>query len=228
MYCCKNVEWWWAVFHNDRVTMLFWCVNEGLITWWQKDPEPSLSRGEISMSVWTGDLIYHLAEHVYIQHGALYLFSRCLWRLTLDSGGPGAVVENSQLSKHLPWPHGAELHALLRHLHLPIWNMDRNRGRLLVVMLFKLPIYFLAWLLKGARLFALLKMCSTQSFSEEMEWMRGVWGLLLHFWGNPARPLVTHWARKKKIILQCGFFKGHLPPTKAYKQYQHEQILLKA
>lgn len=47
-------------------------------------------------------------------------FYRCLWRLTLDSGSPGAVVENSQLSKHLSWPHGAELQALLRHLHLAV------------------------------------------------------------------------------------------------------------
>ena len=41
-------------------------------------------------------------------------------RLTLDGGGPGAVVEDGQLPKHLPRTHGAQLHALLCHLHLPI------------------------------------------------------------------------------------------------------------
>lgn len=46
----------------------------------------------------------------------------CLCRLTLDGGRPGAVVENSQLSKHLPGPHVAQHLPLLRHDHLAVWK----------------------------------------------------------------------------------------------------------
>lgn len=40
--------------------------------------------------------------------------------LTPHCGGPGAVVEDGQLSENFSWSHGAQLHPLFGHLHLPL------------------------------------------------------------------------------------------------------------
>lgn len=47
--------------------------------------------------------------------------------LTLDGGCAGAVVEDGQFTKHLRWSHGAQLYALLRHLHLSICNQSQKK-----------------------------------------------------------------------------------------------------
>lgn len=158
------------------------------------------------MCVWTGDIICHLDKMWTFNTDSCQhfeCFSRCLCRLTLDSCRPGAVVENSQLSKHLPWPHGAELQALLCHLHLPVWNKHRNTGKPLVVMLFRFHCYFSASLAScvSPRLCSLF--AANKSFSCEMEWMIGVWGLLVHFGSHPAGVLWTQWLRKT-IRLLCS------------------------
>ncbi len=49
--------------------------------------------------------------------------------LTPDSGCPGAVVEDGQLSKHFARSHRAQLHPLFSHLHLPLWARDSHRER---------------------------------------------------------------------------------------------------
>lgn len=55
--------------------------------------------------------------------------------LTLHRRRPGAVVEDGELSEHFARSHRAQLHPLLRHLHLPLWareshtQQDRERER---------------------------------------------------------------------------------------------------
>lgn len=49
--------------------------------------------------------------------------------LTPDSGRPGAVVEDGELSEHFARPHRAQLHPLFGHLHLPLWARDSQREK---------------------------------------------------------------------------------------------------
>lgn len=46
--------------------------------------------------------------------------------LTFDSCCSSAVVEDGQLSKHLAWSHGAQLHSFFCHFNLPIC-VKRNK-----------------------------------------------------------------------------------------------------
>lgn len=46
--------------------------------------------------------------------------------LTLHRRRPGAVVEDGELSEHFARSHRAQLHPLLRHLHLPLWARDSH------------------------------------------------------------------------------------------------------
>lgn len=46
--------------------------------------------------------------------------------LTLHRRRPGAVVEDGELSEHFAQSHRAQLHPLLRHLHLPLWARDSH------------------------------------------------------------------------------------------------------
>lgn len=62
----------------------------------------------------------HMCVFVNLALQFVKYWSEAHVRLTLNRGGPGAVVEDGELSEHLPRPHCAEFHALLGHLHLSI------------------------------------------------------------------------------------------------------------
>lgn len=162
------------IFHCKQGTMLLLCSKHSFISWQcdtclyfnrgmtagsRKTPNPLEQANRFQwmcvdacICVRTRDIICHLGNRCTLNTDTFKHFGcfyGCLWRLTLDSSSPGAVVQNSQLSKHLSWPHGAELQALLRHLHPPIWNMHKNGNKPLVTMIFKFDTYFLAWLPKS-------------------------------------------------------------------------------
>lgn len=122
---------------------------------------------------------------------------RCLCRLTLDSGRPGAVVEDSQLSKHLPRPHVAQHLPLLRHDHLAVCKSrtKHTSGQ-------KVPhiqTAHLCFLLLLGSFFLCLPTRPIQVDVGEMEWMMVCLRVLASFWGGPQPEcFLTHWTGKIK------------------------------
>lgn len=176
------MEWWWVVFHHDR------CVPHlnsnsviplSMQDWHAtgtKTPNP-LHQGTFLVCV----CVFQVSVQTHSWQWQSWYSCREWPALQTPFLAPWCKASGSPSS-----PPPSRLKHAQKHRHAVRHNAIQ------IALLFSCLI---------TRVCAAFNMCSKQS----VEWMIGVWRLLLHFGKHPARVLLTHWAGKKRLFFNMVF-----------------------